>query len=71
MILRMISLNSLSAFTQEISRTPQAQPVRAPAGVQSNSRDASPVEPVQRPLGAVPQQPTGPVPRGSLLDLRV
>lgn len=72
-VLRMISTHSLSAFTPAIDRTAPAQPSRG-AGA-SAAPDAA-VEAVaapaaQRPLEAVPAQPQRPVPRGSLLDLRV
>ena len=65
----MISTNSLAAFTQEIGRTrPSAatQPgMPRPGGVPEAERVA------QRRLDAVPVQPDKPLPRGSLLDLRV
>jgi hypothetical protein len=75
-VLRMITLNSLAAFTQEISRRPGgAEPVRAassspPASGVGASGPATSAGP-QRVLDAVPAQPVRPVPRGSLLDLRV
>ena len=69
----MISLNNLAAFSQEAAR------VRPGQGA---SQGASPIQPVQsraaqdaqqpqRALGSVPPQPARPLPRGSLLDLRV
>ncbi|SHI89664.1 hypothetical protein SAMN02745194_01303 [Roseomonas rosea] len=67
-ILRMISTNSLAAFTQDVSRAAgigQVQPVRT--GGSSNGQSAPP----QRALEAVPAAPATPLPRGSLLDLRV
>ena len=68
-ILRMISTHSLSAFTPAVDRTAPAQPPRdaAPA----RAVEAAAVAPAQRPLEAVPVQPARPLPRGSLLDLRV
>jgi hypothetical protein len=69
-ILRMIATNSLSAFTPAIGRPADALPVRgvAPtAPLQGQDGGSAP----QRPLGAVPAQPGQPLPRGSLLDLRV
>ena len=69
-ILRMIATNSLSAFTPAIGRPGDAQPVRGitpTAPLQTQDGGSSP----QRPLGAVPAQPNQPLPRGSLLDLRV
>ena len=66
-ILRMISTHSLSAFTPAIDRTAPAQPPRDAAPVRAVEAAA----PAQRPLEAVPAQPARPMPRGSLLDLRV
>src|SRR3954447_7525152 len=69
-ILRMIATNSLSAFPPAIGRPGDAQPVRgiAPtAPPQGQDGGSAP----QRTLGAVPAQPSQPLPRGSLLDLRV
>ncbi len=69
-ILRMISTHSLSAFTPAIDRSAPARPP------QEATPAKPPVEAVaapaaQRPLEAVPAQPARPLPRGSLLDLRV
>ncbi len=65
----MISTNSLAAFTQEVSRARPSQGA-APAG-----RAEMPMAPTevaaQRKLEAVPPAPSTPLPRGSLLDLRV
>jgi hypothetical protein len=69
MIVRMISLNSLSAFATEISRTAPVDAARAPMG--SATLAAAQPAPAQRKLEAVPPQPSMPTPRGSLLDLRV
>jgi hypothetical protein len=73
MVARMISTNSLAAFTQEVNRTRpstvepgQAQPVSG--GGSASPRAAAP--PQQRTLDAVPPAPALPLPRGSLLDLR-
>jgi hypothetical protein len=66
-ILRMISTQSLSAFTPAIDRSAPVQPPRAAAPVGATEVAA----PAQRPLEAVPVQPARPLPRGSLLDLRV
>jgi hypothetical protein len=68
----MISLNSLAAFTQEVTRSSGIQPVRGPApssGSQAPRTTAGPAP--QRPLEQVPPQPATALPRGSLLDLRV
>jgi hypothetical protein len=70
-ILGMISTHSLSAFAPAatIDRAAPAQPPRDAGGPAL----ARPVElaSAQRPLEAVPAQPARPLPRGSLLDLRV
>jgi hypothetical protein len=69
MILRMISTNSLAAFTQDVARTSgigQVQPVRSMQGQAAQSAGPS-----QRLLESVPAAPATPLPRGSLLDLRV
>ncbi|HEY8613861.1 MAG TPA: hypothetical protein VIL69_21575 [Roseomonas sp.] len=67
-ILRMISTNSLAAFTQDVSRAAgigEVRPVRATQG------QAAQGAPAQRLLESVPAAPATPLPRGSLLDLRV
>lgn len=66
----MISTNSLAAFTQEVTRT---RPATETAPAQRNARAESPAaeQVAQRKLEAVPPQPAQPLPRGSLLDLRV
>lgn len=66
----MISSNSLAAFTQEVTRS---RPGTEASPVQRNARAERPeAEPVaQRKLEAVPPPPARPLPRGSLLDLRV
>ncbi|MBR0643728.1 hypothetical protein [Plastoroseomonas hellenica] len=74
MILDMISLNSLAAFTTEVSRNAGIQ--GGVQGVRDSSstygaQTARPVDPAQRPLQAVPPPPAQNLPRGSLLDLRV
>ncbi len=66
-VLRMISMNSLAAFTAEVSR--MQGPAQARAATASPAPGASP-EP-QRRLEALPPPPASPLPRGSLLDLRV
>jgi hypothetical protein len=69
-VVSMISTNSLAAFTQEVTRT---RPGAESSPVQRNARaDRPEAEQVaQRKLEAVPPAPTRPLPRGSLLDLRV
>ena len=72
MVARMITTNSLAAFTKEVA--PQ-RPVAEPSAVRRHSQgeagglNAEPV--AQRRLEAVPPAPSKPLPRGSLLDLRV
>jgi hypothetical protein len=78
MVLRMITLNSLSAFAQEISRRPAPEavggitPAAAPAGRATSPSSGAEIAP-QRPLEVAPSgpAPSRPLPRGSLLDLRV
>jgi hypothetical protein len=68
MILRMISMNSLSAFTAEVSR--MQGPAQARAA--TSAPTASPGAPdTTRRLDALPPPPASPMPRGSLLDLKV
>jgi hypothetical protein len=72
-MLRMISLNSLAAFTQEVTRSAGIQPVRGTDRPADAARAAAPAQ--QRTLDAVPPSGSLPslqiLPRGSLLDLRV
>jgi hypothetical protein len=78
----MISLNSLAAFTQEAARTRPGQGVDATRPVQpvkgqpiqggdGDAFSAKEASTPQRALGTVPPMPARPLPRGSLLDLRV
>ena len=75
-VARMITTNSLAAFTQEVTRN---RPLSEPKGVTeaSPARRRGPTEApaaeqvAQRRLEAVPPAPSKPLPRGSLLDLRV
>ncbi|MBR0662503.1 hypothetical protein [Neoroseomonas oryzicola] len=70
----MISLNSLAAFTQEVTRSAGIQPARSTDRPEAAARGSSPAP--QRilqsapPAGAAPPAGQTP-PRGSLLDLRV
>ena len=71
----MISLNSLAAFTQEVTRGAGIQPQRGPGNRELGLREAA-AAPAQRMLETAPPPgsaaPGGQVlPRGSLLDLRV
>ncbi|MCZ8148488.1 MAG: hypothetical protein O9325_11655 [Roseomonas sp.] len=61
-------MNSLAAFTAEVSRMQGAAPARA-ATSPSTPPSASPEAP--RRLDALPPPPAAPMPRGSLLDVRV
>ena len=67
-VARMISTSSLAAFTTEVSRTPSLAAPRA-----AGRAEAPAAEPVsQRKLETLPDAPPAkPMPRGSLLDLRV
>jgi hypothetical protein len=78
----MISLSSLSAFSQEASRIRPGQGVDAPRPVQPikgkpvegadvDDVSAKEASTPQRVLGSVPPMPDRPLPRGSLLDLKV
>lgn len=71
-VARMITTNSLAAFTQEVTRN---RPLPEPKGVTEASparrRDSAGEQVAQRRLEAVPPAPGKPLPRGSLLDLRV
>jgi hypothetical protein len=68
----MISLNSLAAFTQEVARTRPSQGQQPADPVQqAQARRSQESQPQQRTLEAVPPQPARPMPRGSLLDMRV
>jgi hypothetical protein len=70
MVVHMIAMNSLAAFTAEVSRL-QA-PSQARGATPSATPGApAPAQPSQRTLEALPAPPSGPLPRGSLLDLRV
>jgi hypothetical protein len=65
----MISMNSLAAFTAEVSR------MQGPAQAQARAVTSAPgggasAEPSRR-LDALPPPPSTPLPRGSLLDLKV
>ena len=68
----MLSLNSLSAFTQEVTRNAGIQPVRGTDRTDT-ARNATPAQRILQsapPAGSAPP-PGGTLPRGSLLDLRV
>lgn len=63
----MISMNSLAAFTAEVSRS--QRPVQARAASPSPLPATGSESP--RRLEALPPQPMSPLPRGSLLDMKV
>lgn len=66
----MIGTNALAAFAQAISGPQAATPVRG-LGAEPTSPPSANAAPGQRTLEAVPPPPARPLPRGSLLDLRV
>lgn len=76
-VVRMITTNSLAAFAKEVAPhnrlaerpVTEASAVRRQMPGEGGGLSAEPI--AQRRLEAVPPAPTKPVPRGSLLDLRV
>ena len=69
-ILRMISTNALAAFTTQVAPTRPATPVRG-VSPGASAAPAGDAQPPQLKLESVPTAPSRPLPRGSLLDLRV
>ena len=68
----MLSLNSIAAFSQEIAANAGIIQVRSPVQpVDALGSNRQPQTSQQRSLEAVPPEPSKPMPRGSLLDLRV
>ncbi|MBD0274903.1 MAG: hypothetical protein ICV73_23635 [Acetobacteraceae bacterium] len=65
----MISTHSLPAFAPAIDRAATSQQLRHPAAPAKGIEAVAPA--AQRALEGVPAQPGRPLPRGSLLDLRV
>jgi hypothetical protein len=65
----MISMNSLAAFTAEVSRSQGVAQARAATSAPPSGPAAAPE--ASRRLDVLPPQPTSPMPRGSLLDLKV
>jgi hypothetical protein len=63
----MIATNSLAAFTAEISRA------QGPAQARAATSAAGPAAAAESPrrLDTLPPPPAAPLPRGSLLDLRI
>lgn len=72
-VLRMISTNSLAAFTAEVSRTigPRSDVQQARAATGTTGPATGTASEAPRRLDALPPPPSGPLPRGSLLDLKV
>jgi hypothetical protein len=72
-VARMITTNSLAAFTQEVSRSRPAVSPQGVDGARPPERAArgGAEQVADRRLEAIPPQPSKPVPRGSLLDLKV
>jgi hypothetical protein len=70
MVIRMISMNSLAAFTAEVSRVQGPAQARAATSSATPGTAAQPAEATRR-LDALPPPPASPLPRGSLLDMRV
>lgn len=67
----MVSLNSIAAVAQEIAANAGIIQVRSPVQPVDVLRSNVQGQPSQRSLEAVPPAPATPLPRGSLLDLRV
>ena len=76
-VVRMITTNSLAAFAKEVApqnRLPE-RPVTEASAIRrqmpGEGAALNPEQVAQRRLEAVPPAPSRPLPRGSLLDLRV
>ena len=67
----MISLNSMASVAQEIGVNSAILKPRAPVEPVDAVQASSKGQTQQRMLEAVPAAPANPLPRGSLLDLRV
>lgn len=67
----MISLNSMASVAQEIGVNSAILKPRAPVEPVDAVQASSKGQTQQRSLEAVPPEPNKPMPRGSLLDLRV
>ncbi len=67
----MFSLNSIAAVSQEIAANAGIIQARSPVQPVDVLRGNGQGQSSQRSLEAVPPEPTKPMPRGSLLDLRV
>jgi hypothetical protein len=67
----MLSLNSIAAVSQEVAANAGIIQARSPVQPVDVLRGNGQGQSAQRSLEAVPPEPTKPMPRGSLLDLRV
>ena len=67
----MLSLNSIASVSQEVSANAGVIQARSPVQPVDVLRGNGQGQSSQRSLEAVPPEPTKPMPRGSLLDLRV
>jgi hypothetical protein len=70
-LLSMLSLNSIAAVSQEVSANAGVIQARSPVQPVDVLRGNGQGQSAQRSLEAVPPEPSKPMPRGSLLDLRV
>jgi hypothetical protein len=67
----MLGMNSVAALSQEIAAKAGILQVRSPVQPVDALRSNGQGQSAQRSLEAVPPAPNKPMPRGSLLDLRV
>jgi len=67
----MLSLNSIAAVSQEVAAKAGIIQARSPVQPVDMLRGNGQGQSSQRSLEAVPPEPSKPMPRGSLLDLRV
>ena len=67
----MLSLNSIASVSQEIAANAGIIQARSPVQPVDVLRGNGQGQSAQRSLEAIPPEPTKPMPRGSLLDLRV
>ncbi|MCA3326623.1 MAG: hypothetical protein INF72_04320 [Roseomonas sp.] len=67
----MLSLNAIASVSQEIVANAGIIQARSPVQPVDALRGNPPGQSSQRSLEAVPPEPNKPMPRGSLLDLRV
>ena len=67
----MLSLNSIAAVSQEVAANAGIIQARSPVQPVDMLRGNGQGQSAQRSLDAVPPEPSKPMPRGSLLDLRV